>query len=185
MKIILYITLSFIPFFGLSQVKIDSTALKVFYPKTLQNKSSHTVYSLDSTKMPSMPYMDPADIMSIEVKKPTDSINKMGNSIYIKLKKHPYHFITIDDLTKKCVPNFDRQTQAVIYVIDEKFVPYSADIIFETTFIKYIEVLSSSQIKYFNGSLSDVIMLMISTKFAPVYLHGTSSEFSIKQYKSN
>jgi hypothetical protein len=131
--------------------------------------------------MASMPYMDVNDIVSITVKKQADSINKIDGQIYIELKKQPYHFITINELTKKCIPDFDSKKQSIIYVVDEKFVPYAANILFDANFIRNVEILNSAQVAYSNGPAANTIVLKINTNLAQVYIHGKSSPFSLKQ----
>ena len=160
---------------------IDSTYIKIYHSKDYADTGFPPAYFIDSVRAQSMSYLNPKDILDIKVVGGKDSVNKTNGKIYITLKKHPYHFITIEELTKRCIPNFDSKTQPVIYMWDDKLVTDTTNMKFEITYIRDVEVIEGSQIKAFKGLLAGVIILKINTNDAPIYLRGNTTPVSFKQ----
>jgi len=189
MKVAFTVILSLIFYSGFTQTQkssnsnynpdqFDISHIKIYHQKDHTN-DFHVQYYLDSAKMWSIPYMDGKDIMDVKVKKGVDSINKISGKIYITLN-HPHHFITIDELTRKFIPNFDSKKQPIIYAIDEKLLTDVANIVFDINYIKDVTILKGSQIKYFKGTLPKSIVFMIDTQSAPVVLRGVDTIYNLK-----
>lgn len=174
-------TYSINPFFNGIKIITDSTYIAIYHTKPKQYIDFAPAYYMDSIRVNSLAYIDPKDISDIKIIGGKDSINKIWGKVFVTLKKHSYHFITIENLTKRCIPNFDSKTQAVIYVLNDKLVTDTANMIFEITYIRNVEVTDGSQIKAFKGLLSSVTVLKINTGDAPIYLRGSSTPESFKQ----
>ncbi len=185
MKRFLIIALSLIAIKSIGQVKQGSSTgststphFNVTYTDNSKDKWPPLVYVNSSLKYRSIPQIDPNDIASINIKKGKDYVNKTDGIISIELKKKNVHFITIDELTQKCVPGFDAKKQAAVYVIDDKLIDDASNVAFESSYIKNIEILDYSK-GHHTGPLSNVIVFKIYTQAAPVYVEGTSSDASI------
>ncbi|MBS1530667.1 MAG: hypothetical protein JSU01_10190 [Bacteroidetes bacterium] len=158
---------------------IDSNYIKIYHSKN--NVDFPPAYYVDSVRAKSMSYIDPKDITDIKIFSGIDSVNKTKGKIYVTLKKHSYHLITIEELTKRAIPNFDSKTEPIIYFVDDKLVTDTTGLKFEITHIRDVEVIDGSQIKAFKGLLSNIIVLKINTGNAPIYIRGNTTPASFKQ----
>jgi hypothetical protein len=160
---------------------IDSNYIRIYHAKINTDTSFPPVFYIDSVKTPSMSYLNPKDIIDIKIYSGIDSANKTNGKIYITLKKHSYHLTTIEDLTKRCIPNFDSKTQPVIYFVDDKLITDTTGVQFDIPYIRDVEVIDGSQIKAFKGLLSGVIILKINIGDAPIIIKGNPTSVSFKQ----
>lgn len=142
---------------------IDSNYIRIYHSKANPDTGLPPAYYIDSVRVQSLPNFNPKDILDIKIHSGIDSISKTNGKIFIALKKHSYHFISIEELTKRCIPNFDSKSQAVIYLLNDKLISDTTDMKFEITYIRSVEVTDGSQIKAFKGILSGVIVLKIYT----------------------
>jgi len=160
---------------------IDSNYIRIYHAKNDVDTGLPPAYYIDSVKTQVMWYFNPKDVIDIKTYSGIDSANKTNGKIYITLKKHSYHLITIEDLTKRCIPNFDGKTQPVIYFINDKLITDTTGLQFEITYIRDVEVVDGAQIKAFKGLLSGVMVLKINTGDAPIIIRGHSIPVSFKQ----
>ena len=159
----------------------DSTFIDIYHSDKQEGIDFPPAMFVDSVRVKSIPIINANDIIDLKVYGGRDSINKTHGKIYITLKKRSYHFITIEDLTKRAIPNFDKKTQPVIYLVDDKLITDTAGMTFEITHIRNVEVVDGSNIKAFQGLLSNVILIRINTESAPNYIKGSPSPALFKQ----
>jgi len=188
MKFFLIIALSLITLKGVAQVKqynnslsgksTDTTLFNVSYTDKSNLAWPPMVY-VNSLMYHSVPCMDPNDIASIDVRKGKDFLNKTDGIIRITLKKKDVHFITIGELTQKCIPGFDAKNRIAVYSIDDKLIDDASTAVFESSYIKNIEILDYSKDSHYIGPVSNLVLIKIYTQSAPVYIKGASSEASI------
>jgi hypothetical protein len=110
-----------------------------------------------------------------------DLVNKTDGIITISLKKPDAHFITIGELTQKCIPGFNVKKQSVVYIIDDRFIDDASDVAFESSYIKGVEITDHSKDTHQTGPLSKLIVLKIYTQSSDVYIKGDSSQVSIEE----
>ena len=158
---------------------IDSNYINIYY-STNSTNFPIAIY-MDSLRVSSLSVIDPKDILDVKIIKGIDSINKINGKVFVTLKKHLHHFITIAELTKRCIPNYDSKVQPIIYMVDDKLITDITNMMFEITYIRDIEVVEGSQIKAFAGLLSNVTLLKIYTKSAGIVLRGNPTLVSFKQ----
>jgi hypothetical protein len=99
--------------------------------------------------------------------------------VIIECYRFNTNLLGFGELTKKCIPGFDFKKQPVVYVIDDRLINDASDVVFESSYIRNIEILDNSKDAHNIGSLSNLIVLKIYTQSAPVYIKGTSSKASI------
>jgi hypothetical protein len=187
MRRLLIIALLLITIKSIAQVKqdrrglTDTARINVYHTDNDQNKWPPLVYVNSSLTYRSVPYMNPNDISTMNISKGKDIANKTDGVINISLKKPDAHFISISELTQKCIPGFDAKKQPVVYVIDDKFIDDAVDVAFETSYIKGVEVLDYSKDIHHTGPLSNLIVLKIYTQSSDVYIKGAASQVSIER----
>lgn len=153
-------------FSGFAQVKKDT------YP--------NVVYYIDSVRVKSLSDISPDNISGIMTVRTIDSVNKTTGEVYISSKKRAYHFMNIEELTKRVIPASDSNTRSIIYFINDKLVTDTTGMKF--SYMLDVEVIDGSQIKAFKGPLSNVIILKISnTDNIPIHIRGNSALTSSKQ----
>ena len=186
MRKFLIIALSLLAIKGIGQTKTvntglaDTTSIRIYHTDNNQDKWPPLVYVNSSLTYRSIPYIDPNDISTIHISKGKDLLNKTDGTINISLKKPDAHFITIGELTQKCIPGFDVKKQPVVYVIDDKFVDDASDVASESSYIKSVEITDHSKDVHSSGPLSNLIVLKIYTRSSAVYIEGASSQASIE-----
>lgn len=185
MKRFLIIALALIAIKGIAQVKQDNPAsftgtahFNVTYPDNSKDKWPPLVRVNSLLTYRSIPIIDPKDIGSINIEKGKDYVNKTDGIINISLNKPDIHFITIGELTQKCIPGFDFKKQPIVYVVDDKLIDDASNVAFESSYIRNIEILDHSKEAQHIGPLSNLIVLKIYTQSAPVYIKGTASPVS-------
>lgn len=180
MRKFIIIILSLIAIKGIAQVKQGNTdSVNVYHTDAVLNKWPPLVYVNSSFTYRSLPYIDPNDISTINISKGKDPVSKTDGIINISLKKADPHFITIGELTQKCVPGFDPKKQPVVYIIDDKFIDDASDAAFESSYIKSVEITDHSKDAHRTGPLSNLVVFKIYTRSSETYIKGTASQVSI------
>ena len=185
MRRLLIIALSLIAVKGIGQTKqvntgsADTTRINIYHTDNTQDKWPPLVYVNSSLTYRSIPYIDPNDISTINISKGKDLLNKTDGIVNISLKKPDAHFITIGELTQKCIPGFDVKKQPVVYVIDDKLIDDASDVAFESSYIKGVEITDHAKDAHRTGPLSNLVVLKIYTKSSDTYIKGSSSQVSI------
>jgi len=187
MKTFLIIALSVIAIKGIGQAKQDkqglpdTTRINIFHTDNVSKKWPPLVHVNSSLTYRSIPYINPNDIATMNISKGKDLVNKTDGIINISMKKADPHFITISELTEKCVPGFDAKKQAVVYVIDDKFVDDASDVVFESSYVKGVELNDHSRDVHHTGPLSNLIVFKIYTQSSTTYIKGASGQVSVDQ----
>lgn len=185
MKTFLILALPFIALKGIGQAKpdkhglADTTRITIFHTDNFPGKWPPLVHVNSSLTYRSIPYINPNDISTMNISKGTDLVNKTDGVINISLKKADPHFITIGELTRKCIPGFDSKKQAIVYVIDNKFIDDASDVVFESSYIKGVELNDHSKDAYYTGPFSNLVVFKIYTQSSTTYIKGASSPVSV------
>src|SRR3569833_961282 len=128
----------------------DSTFIDIYHSDKQEGIDFPPAMFVDSVRVKSIPIINANDIIDLKVYGGRDSINKTHGKIYITLKKRSYHFITIEDLTKRAIPNFDKKTH-----------------------IRNNEKKNKTNKKTKQGKHTKKKLIRINTESAPVYIKGS------------